>query len=593
MRLRTPLLAFVLLCCAQAAFSQTQGDAASTVLGLLQQSMAPAIDRLTAQAISWLAIFATLQFVITNYNLLKGDGDIQAVIAKLTGAIAWVSICLYLINNGPDFLRSVGDQFMGFLGVDLPSPGSIISKTIIMASGLVVLALGVGSIPLVGGTAGTLLLYVTLFILAVGLFFAFKIFMLQLEIGLISMLSPLSFAFLGLNTLRDQGIAPFKALISLGYRIILLVVILSGYGQVSSIMSETITSIGAETIALSGMGQALSTILSGVGAYMLLAYLSYKSDAIAATLASGATSLGTGDVAQAAATGAAMGAAVAAGGAATASTASRVPQSMSDFMGSLSGGGSISNASSVGSGSDAPSLPPPPVPASLSLGATTGGGASKGVAASAVPIGSALGSGKSNGSGGGEQTTAGAARRTSVASGRYGQEGAAPDVGGSETGGGRPRGSAADQVGTPASASAATSAAAETAAPPSGSAFSTPVRPVAQAVGPSHETSDALTVTPSPAEGEQGKPRTTGSAPAGDAVDAGAQGSQAAPGSGQTAAIAGKPGGLESEVARLVDHLATKGQGKPTLGQRLSEVGRHVSQEQAATHVSINPNQHD
>ncbi|RWA45634.1 hypothetical protein AU476_00960 [Cupriavidus sp. UYMSc13B] len=162
---------------------------------MIKQSMAPAINKLTSQAISWLGVFATLQFFITNYNLLKSDGDIQSVVAKMFGAVAWVGICIYIINNGPQFIQAVGDQTTGLLGVDVPSPGAIVSKTIAVAGAMAILAVGVGGIPFVGDTAGMLLVYITLFVFGVGLLFAFKIFMLQLELGLIAMLSPLSFSF--------------------------------------------------------------------------------------------------------------------------------------------------------------------------------------------------------------------------------------------------------------------------------------------------------------------------------------------------------------------------------------------------------------
>ncbi len=65
------------------------------------------------------------------------------------------------------------------------------------------------------------------------MYLALKIFMLQLEAVLIATLSPMSFALLGLNTLRDQGIAPFKSLLSLAYRIVLVGVMLSAFSSVT------------------------------------------------------------------------------------------------------------------------------------------------------------------------------------------------------------------------------------------------------------------------------------------------------------------------------------------------------------------------
>jgi len=526
MKQRNLYFALALLCAAQCANAQANTDSAATLLGVLQQALAPAIAKVTSHAIGWLGVFASLQFCITNYNLFKSDADIQAHVAKLVGAVAWVGFCLYVIDNGPNFLRAVGDEWMSLVGVDLPGPGSIMATTFGVTAALAAVAVGVG---VASNTAGTLLIYVLLFILFVGMYFAFKIFMLQLEVALIAMLSPLSFAFLGLNPLRDQGIAPFKALISLGYRIILLTVLLSGYGQLSTMVSDAMSALSPENITMSGAGQAVNTILMAIGGYILLGYLVFKSDSIAATLASGSTSMGTGDVAQAAAAGAAVGAAIASGGAMAG--LGRAPQAMSDFLSRLTGSGSISNASGMGGGGDAPSMPPPPAAAPASMSVTSGGPSpgAAGPSTGGSGAGRAGGAGSPSASNGhaaagapaapdAASTASGSPSKVGVTSGRYGQEPTAGGAGGQ----------------------ASTQAGPGSEAPPS---------------------------TP-----------------------------EAAPGSGQTAGLAGKGagGGTEDAINRLVDHLSSQGgPRKPTFGERASEAGRHVGQEQAATHVSISLLNHD
>ncbi len=536
MKPRQLLVAALLMGLASVAFAQSQTIGADTVLGMLQQAMAPAVNQLAAQAISWLGVFATLQFFITNYSLLKSDGDLQSVFAKLVGAVAWVGICIYIINNGPQFIQAVGNQMQGLLGVDLPSPGSIVTKTVGVSAAMSVIALGVGSIPFAGTTAGQLLLYMMLGILAVGLYFAFKIFMLQLELGLIVMLSPLSFAFLGLNTLKDQGIAPFKALLSLSYRIILLTVILSGYNQISDIVSNTISGFSVDTFRGSGLGEVTNVLLSALGAYVLLAYLTYKSDSVAASLASGSTSMGTGDVGQAAAAGAALGAAIATGGASAATAAGKVPQSMSAFMDNMMGRGSISNASPMGGGGgDAPVFTPPEPALSV------GGSPVADNASAAMPPSRP------------ESGTGAAPAKPNVASGRYGAEMA--------DGAGLQRDAANESGAAPQAASDASSSTAPAA-------------------------TDPVTVTPASAQGD---------AAAGGSTSAAAPPSpeEAGPGSASSASIGGKPS-LEKDLSRLVDHLVSQqGPRKPTLGEKLGEANRHVSQESAATHVSINTHHAD
>lgn len=584
------LIPVLLLALAPLAIAQAQTLGPDTVLGIVKQAMAPAINKLTSQAISWLGVFAALQFFITNYNLLKTDGDIQSVVAKLTGAIAWVGICIYIINNGPQFISAVGDQMFSLVGLEMPSPGSIVGHTIGVVSAMAALAIAVGGIPLVGNTAGILLVYILLFILAVGMFFAFKIFMLQLELGLIAMLSPLSFSFLGLNTLKDQGIAPFKALLSLGYRIILLTVILSAFGGVSDIVKNTLSSLELATIVQS-IGEAVNVILAALAAYFLLAYLTFKSDSIAATLASGSTSMGTADVAQAAAAGAAVGAAVATGGASAAGAAGKVPQAMSAFMEKMTSGGSVSNASPMGSGGEAPTFAPPS-PAALSLnsgatGATTPTSTSSG--GSAPPARP-----KSS-------TASSTSPSAKVTSGRYG--GSQGDV---------PNGPAGDAVASASPSSAAPVAPmADSSAPPSGSSTNHDGGAVESArqdgaagggasqPGEASSAADPTPVTIQPAASGEASQAPVSSSPA--AVEKEPAAAKAtppdpsqAPGSGQSAGIGGSKSALESDLSKLVDHLTSQqGPRKPTLGERLGDANRHLAQEQATVHVSISPHHHD
>lgn len=191
--------------------------------------------------------------------------------------------------------------------------------------------------------------------------------MLSLELALTVMLSPLSFSFLGMNALKDQGIAPFKSLISLAYRIILLGIIFTAFSKVMDVGAAALN--GIQWSNPLNYGKGLNIIFSTLTAFPFLAYLVYKSDSIAASLANGSTNMGPGDIAGAAAAGAAAGAAAASGGASAAAGAGKAGQSMGDFMKGLPGGGGglVSNASSSGVG-PAPVGPPPQSP-SMSMGA--------------------------------------------------------------------------------------------------------------------------------------------------------------------------------------------------------------------------------
>lgn len=342
-----------------------------SVNSIITLAMGPATNLLLTQATAWLGAFIGIQFVITNLLLLKSGADIEAIIGKLIGSLAWFGFCFYVLQNGPEFILNVGNQFFGMLGVSLPSPGGIMMATIGLVSTLAVLAAGVDY---ANHTVAQLVLYVLIFVFFVGMGFAVKIFLLQLELGLVVMLSPLSFSFLGLAALKEQGIAPFKALISLGYRILVITIILSAYTQVFNAFVTTLRGFDTIAIITGGVGLFFKTIMSAFGAYCMLGYLLYKSDAIAASIAGGHTSMGSGDGAGAAAMGGAVGGAMGAGAAGLA----KAPTLMSDAISSMMTQGTIGNATQgQGTGGIAP-MPigtPPVRPPSPSMGPTNKNGA--------------------------------------------------------------------------------------------------------------------------------------------------------------------------------------------------------------------------
>lgn len=342
---------FVVLLVIVASMQATAAEIDATTLSqLLISKMAAASATLSSTALVALGGFATLQLFIKNFGLLKSGADIESVIAKFAASVIWIGVCIYIILKGPEFISGVGNQFFSIPGLSLPTVGTIMSNTAKTAGVIGALAVPIG---VASNTLGMFMVYLLLGTIGIGCLFAFKIFMLQLELGLVVMLSPLSFSFLGLDALKDQGIAPLKSLISLIYRTILIGVILSAFTVIDDSVKAVFSSLSMASI-VDGVGAVMDTLVSALGAYLLLAYLLYKSDSIAASLASGSTSMGTADVAQAAALGAAAGAATAAGGAATTEGATKAASSVSDLMKKLSGnssGPSVSNAGGSGSGS--------------------------------------------------------------------------------------------------------------------------------------------------------------------------------------------------------------------------------------------------
>lgn len=365
------IIFFILFFSYKLAFAADPATPDISIINTVNEAIKLASTSIMPLALQWLGGFMALQFVITNYTLLKSDGDMAAMFAKLLGILLWFMFCIFVIQNGAGFIDSVGNGILTKFASDLPSPGSVIAATLSICSAILIGIAATGtSIAGIGNSSvAMVLVYILFFIFAVGSFMAIKLIMLQIELGLVVMMAPLSFSFLGLNALRDQGIAPFKSLISLIYRIVLL-------GIVFTAFSKVIETTGVQLDAYSwknplDWGSKIQLIFAMLFAYPICAYLVWKSDSIASSLASGSTNMGTGDVASAAAAGAALGAAAGAGGSSVGDAAAKSGQSMSEVMKKLNAG-SVSNDSPTGAGGaeqktvgTAP--PPPPKAAEMSL----------------------------------------------------------------------------------------------------------------------------------------------------------------------------------------------------------------------------------
>lgn len=493
------LLVFVALAAACTAVSAADTSVPTdSILSTVQDAMAVSAQQINQNVYKWLGAFLILQFTWTNVSqLLSGEADLQKAVGTLARSVSSGGLYVYLIQNGPGFIDAVGNQFIG----TLPDTGEIMAATLGLCGGLVV---GIATVGLVSSALANLLTYVTLGLFACGAYLALKVFMMQLELGIIVMLAPFNFSLLGLKALREQGMAPFKSLLAFIYRVILLTVIFKAFGLVVSNAGAAIKDVASMSWSDAlQIGSAIKTVLYSVAAFPILAFLAFKSDSLASSLAAGSSSMGVNDVAGAAAAGAAAGAAIASGGAAAIGAAGKAPKSMAGFMDKLAGGGgSISNASSMGGGGDAPVFHAPE-PALSSVGAPAEGSAS-----GSAPLPPSRP----------QSGAASSPSKINVASGRYG----APEAG--------------QVAGTPA--------------------------------GSQGNSADGPTTAPAEL------PETASQAPAGTAANA---------------AIGGPPESgsskLEEKLEKLVDHMTQPR--KPTLGERLGEANRHLSQEQATTHVSI------
>ncbi len=313
----------------------------------LKASALAVTSQIQATAILWLGSFALIQMVVTNIGVLKSGGDIDNLWTKLLSSLLWFAFCSFILTNGSEFLSKVSADFFtkaaaiaGLSGFDA---AEIIGKGSKLATGLIS-KINKASSVLDMFMPALLSVLMGFIIIMTSALIAFKVFLIKIETMLIVMLAPLSFSFLGLNALKDQGIAPFKSLISLIYRVLILAVILKAMDVMSNHLLTVINTIDSASIT-----ELWAPLLSAIMGFVLIAFLAFKSDSIASSLSSGSSSMGTGDVASAAAAGAALGAAVASGGASVAAGAGNVGKALT---GAQAGTASVANASAKGAGTD-------------------------------------------------------------------------------------------------------------------------------------------------------------------------------------------------------------------------------------------------
>lgn len=318
-RLFGALGAIVLCAAASSAFAQT-ADPTDSVLGVVQAAMEGAAAGLYEKVYRWLGAFVLLQTIISGVKKLTDDGaDLGSVVNLAARSVMSAGICLYLINNGPEFINSVGQMFLRDAVAQAPSVQNILASTISLCGGLIAAMALIG---VVSSAIASVVGYVLMAVLAMGLYMATKFFMLQLELGMVVLLAPFNFSLLGLQQLREQGIAPFKSLLALVYRIILAGIILGAFSMIVSNAGATVKSLDYTDAA--NLGKAVKTVLNSLIGIPILAFFMFKSDSLAAQLASGSSGMGVSDVAGAAVAAGAAGAAIAASSSAAGSAAAKL-----------------------------------------------------------------------------------------------------------------------------------------------------------------------------------------------------------------------------------------------------------------------------
>lgn len=378
------------------------------VYGALKDLILNESNALEKMAYRLILVITGLQFVITMYGeLMKPGGDVEVIVPKLAKSVLWMGFCFwllsdshasnfirnsiqYFLNHAIGFATGTGDQ--PFNATEIVKIGMDSIFNILETYKTIAFNGKWGGLDALINQIGSFMIYVFLMgavyaiIMLVVLYMSIKVFMVKIEALLVAMLLPLNVAFMGLNALRDQGFAPFKHMLALVYRILILGVIVGGMSRISS----TILSYTQKVVSDPNSNPHYSYIMFGiVSGFVILAYLAFKSDSLASSLASGNSGMGSNSDAGAALGGAVTAAAMPA--AAAAGAAGALGGKLADLMKS----GAISNASSVGTGKSPDAAPPKPAGGNASVG---GGGMPP------KPPGAPEGSSKSS-SGGGESSS--------------------------------------------------------------------------------------------------------------------------------------------------------------------------------------------
>ena len=335
------LRALFLLSLAVAApvFAQSPTD----TLALVQDTMNEALDafftELESVMLRVLFLFLLVQFIWTNWHHFFEDSDVSKVMMKLFSGLFWAGICLYIFDEGADFIKGVASWILN-LAANLS--GSTFDPIYPVETGIRIATKMMQAVDKTQGILGSLNIFpallmalIALVILAASAIIAFRILMIFIETKIVIAFSPIAFALLGLNALRDQGFTPFKYLVSMAYRALLMGAIVATMAK----FGDSIISMLSTLPASSDPSIWGPLFVAAIG-FTLLAGIAWNSNAIAASLASGSSAMTSSDMGgPAAIAGAIAGAGIAMGAQSVgaASGATTGVRSMADFMRSLNG----------------------------------------------------------------------------------------------------------------------------------------------------------------------------------------------------------------------------------------------------------------
>lgn len=326
----------------------------------LSQSTTLITNQLQSVALQLLFAFLVLQYTIDGLQKLASGDGLDGIIGHFLIFLTWAGVGVWLLSDSGTggltnigwLLRSTIDFFLTKAALWTGMNGGSFDAGDIMSTGLVAYgkitiavikamttnvanlaataaaALVPGAAPAMLFITSIMVFFISMTILLCCAYISFKVFMVKLQIAIVICAAPLSVAFLGLKGFREQGLAPFKTLISLVFRIVILAAIVSALKTVSDNLTQIL-----DGMAFGLAADIWTPLLSGMMGFLLLAFVTHQSDGIADSLASGGSGVTTGDAMSSIKAGMAAAATVATAGAAVGAAANMAKgQSISSLV---------------------------------------------------------------------------------------------------------------------------------------------------------------------------------------------------------------------------------------------------------------------
>ncbi|VGO09311.1 Conjugative transfer protein TrbL [plant metagenome] len=273
------------------ASGQTLDPFQQTDASMQAASLAVA-DKLAPYGFRLLGLLFIIQLALRHGKQMFAGTELTQILAKLVFSVIWIGFLMWLINSHFYVLNAIFSSFqtLGGIaagGVDI-SPGKIMSVGIQLQNNL-----GASYNDATGANDGlvaalkhffpSLMMMVACVSIMVSFFvIALAVAIATLEFYMIVAAAPIAFAMGGLDALKQSSISPLQAMLSIGYRVLILGVIVGVIG----------TQVGAWDAAFKTVKiNDWTPIWTVVFGSLLGAVAAFSAGKIAAALASGQSNI--------------------------------------------------------------------------------------------------------------------------------------------------------------------------------------------------------------------------------------------------------------------------------------------------------------